>query len=54
MFGGGGMVGKWVVDDYSLKAAEIPQEKLFFHSVPGKDRGIVIKMDILMGVLLLA
>lgn len=47
-------MGKWIVVDYSLTAAEIPQEKPFFHSVPGKDRGVVIKMDILMRVLLLA
>lgn len=48
------MVGKWIVVDYGFKAAEMPQEKLFFHSIPGKDRGIVIKMDILLRVLLLA
>lgn len=45
-------VRKYGVVDYSLIAAEIPQGNLFFHSVPGKDRSIVMKMDILMRVLL--
>lgn len=43
---------KYGIVDYGLIAAEIPQGNLFFHSVPEKDRSIVIKMDILMRVLL--
>lgn len=48
---------KWrqcVVVDYTLKEAEIPQEKSFFNSITGRDRDVVIKTNILMRVLLLA
>jgi len=30
-------VEKWIAVGYSLKTAEISQEKKFFHSIPGKD-----------------